>query len=252
MRTLPWHHLTLFVSPLVLLAGWVLLADSGAFPRQLLVPPREVWQTFEELLASGELREHLGSSLSRLVLGFVFGAGAGLAFGCAMALSPGIEAYCGPLFHTLRQVPSIALIPMFILFFGVEETFKIVIVIKATFFPVALATCEGVRGIPRSYFEVAQVQRLPLPTLLTQVAFPAAAPPILTGLRIGLSRAWMVLVAAELLAADSGLGQMIEMSRQMLRIDVVMVGVLVTGLVGFILDQGLRLLERRVLRWKPL
>ncbi|MCL6693405.1 sulfonate transport system permease protein [Pseudomonas citronellolis] len=252
MRRIPLHHLTVLVSPLALLAAWVLLADSGRFPSQLLVPPREVWQAFVELASSGELREHLDSSLSRLALGFLIGAGGGLAFGTAMALSPNVEAYCGPLFHTLRQVPSIALIPMFILFFGVEETFKILIVTKATFFPVALATCEGVRGIPRSYFEVAQVYRLPLPTLLAEVAFPAAAPPILTGLRIGLSRAWMVLVAAELLAADSGLGQMIEMSRQMLRIDVVMVGVLVTGVIGFVLDYGFRLLERRVLRWKPL
>jgi sulfonate transport system permease protein len=139
---------------------------------------------------------------------------------------------------------------MFILVFGVEETFKILIVCKAVFFPVALATSEGIKAIPRSYFEVASVCRLPLPSLIMDVAFPAAAPTILTGLRIALSRAWMVLVAAELLAADSGLGQMIEMSRQMMRIDVVMVGVVVIGLVGFILDYSLRLFEIHLFRWK--
>ena len=85
---------------------------------------------------------------------------------------------------------------------------------------------------------------------MLEVIFPAAAPPILTGLRVALSRAWMVLVAAELLAADSGLGQMIEMSRQMMRIDSVMVGVVVIGLIGFALDYGFRLLEKRLLRWK--
>ena len=162
MHRIPLHHLIVLVSPLALLAAWVLLADSGRFPSQLLVPPREVWQAFVELASSGELREHLDSSLSRLALGFLIGAGGGLVFGTAMALSPGVEAYCGPLFHTLRQVPSIALIPMFILFFGVEETFKILIVVKAAFFPVALAASEGVRGIPRSYFDVAAVYRLPL------------------------------------------------------------------------------------------
>jgi sulfonate transport system permease protein len=116
---------------------------------------------------------------------------------------------------------------------------------------VALAASEGVKGIPRGYFEVASVYRLPLWSLLRDVAFPAAAPPIVTGLRISLSRAWMVLVAAELLAADSGLGQMIELSRQMLRIDIVMVGVVVTGAIGFVLDFAFRLLEKRLLRWRP-
>ena len=242
--------LTWLISPLALLALWALVADAGLFPRQLLIPPLHVLQAFEELLQSGELQEHLGGSLSRLGLGFCFGAVGGLAFGVLMALSKQVEAYCGPLFHCLRQIPSIALIPMFVLFFGIEETFKIVIVAKAAFFPVALAASEGVKAIPRSYFEVADVYRLSWPTLVREVAFPAAAPPIITGLRISLTRAWVVLVAAELLAADSGLGQMIEMGRQMLRIDVVMVGVLVTGVIGFSLDFVFRLLERRLFRWQ--
>ncbi|TBU99210.1 ABC transporter permease [Stutzerimonas kirkiae] len=250
MANVVLERLSWLVSPLLVLAAWLLVAAAGWFPPQLLVPPAHVYQAFSELLGSGELREHLAVSLSRLAIGFTLGALGGLLFGTALALSRQVEAYCAPLFHTLRQIPSIALIPMFILLFGVEETFKILIVLKAAFFPVALATSEGVRGIPRSHFEVAEVFRLPLPSLLRDVAFPAAAPPIVTGLRIGLSRAWMVLVAAELLAADSGLGQMIEMSRQMMRIDVVMVGVVVAGLVGCVLDHGLRLLEKRLFRWK--
>jgi len=246
-----FDRLSWFASPLLLLLVWFVTARAGWFPPQLLVPPAEVWASFQDLLASGELREHVVNSLSRLAIGFSIGALGGLLFGTAMALSKTVEAYCAPLFHTLRQVPSIALIPMFILFFGVEETFKVLIVTKAAFFPVALAASEGVKGIPRGYFEVASVYRLPLWSLLRDVAFPAAAPPIVTGLRISLSRAWMVLVAAELLAADSGLGQMIELSRQMLRIDIVMVGVVVTGAIGFVLDFAFRLLERRLLRWRP-
>ncbi|WAF83242.1 ABC transporter permease [Metapseudomonas otitidis] len=244
------NPLSWLISPLLLLIAWALVADAGLFPAQVLVPPRDVLAAFVELLDSGELQEHLHSSLTRLGLGFSIGAVAGLAFGTLMALSEQVRAYCGPLFHALRQIPSIALIPMFVLFFGIEETFKVVIVIKAAFFPVALAASEGVRGIPRSYFEVADVYRLRWPTLVREVALPAAAPPILTGLRIALTRAWVVLVAAELLAADSGLGQMIEMGRQMLRIDVVMVGVVVAGVVGFLLDLVFRLLERHLFRWK--
>lgn len=237
-------------SPLAVLLAWTVVADSGRYSAQLLVPPADIWRTFIELWHSGELAEHVRLSLSRLGIGFALGASSGFLFGIALALSKNVEAYCAPLFHTVRQIPTIALIPMFILAFGVEETFKILIVTKAVFFPVALATSEGIKAIPRSYFEVSKVYHLPLRHLVVDVAFPAAAPTILTGLRISLSRAWMVLVGAELLAADSGLGQMIEMARQMLRIDIVMVGVAVIGLIGFILDYGLRLVEKHLFRWK--
>ncbi|MDD1963209.1 MAG: ABC transporter permease [Pseudomonas capeferrum] len=242
--------LSWLISPVALLALWALLANAGLFPANLLIPPLEVWHSFTDLLATGELQEHLTGSLSRLALGFGVGALAGLAFGTALALSKTVEAYCAPLFHTLRQIPSIALIPMFVLLFGVDETFKIVIVAKTAFFPVALATCEGVRAIPRSHFEVAAVYRLRWTTLVGLIALPAAVPAIVTGVRVALTRAWVVLVACELLAADSGLGQMIEMGRQMLRIDVVMVGVVITGVIGFTLDFGLRRVERRFTRWQ--
>lgn len=242
--------LTWLASPLLVLLAWTLVAQSGRYSEQLLVPPAVVWDTFNDLLRSGELLEHIYFSLSRLGIGFACGASAGLMFGVLLSLSKIVEVYCSPLFHTVRQIPSIALIPMFILAFGVEETFKVLIVTKAVFFPVALATSEGIKAIPRSYFEVGKIYRLPLRELIADIVFPAAAPPILTGIRIGLSRAWMVLVAAELLAADSGLGQMIEMARQMMRIDIVMVGVGVIGVIGFILDYGFRLLEKHLFRWK--
>ncbi|MCG8296418.1 MULTISPECIES: ABC transporter permease [Pseudomonas] len=246
----PLNALTWLISPLALLALWAGVAAAGLFPANLLVPPREVWRSFADLLATGELQEHLLGSLSRLGLGFAGGALAGLAFGTAMALSRTVEAYCSPLFHTVRQVPSIALIPMLVLLLGIDETFKVVIVAKTAFFPVALATVEGIRAIPRTHFEVAAVYRLPWPTLVGRIALPAAVPAIVTGIRVALTRAWVVLVACELLAADSGLGQMIEMGRQMLRIDVVMVGVVLTGVIGFALDFSLRRLERRLSGWQ--
>lgn len=242
--------LSWLISPLALLALWASVAAAGVFPANLLVSPLEVWRSFQELLGTGELQEHLAGSLSRLGLGFAFGALSGLALGTVMALSKTVEAYCAPLFHTLRQVPSIALIPMFVLLFGIDETFKIVIVAKTAFFPVALATGDGIRAIPRSHFEVAAVYRLGWPTLVARIALPAAVPAIVTGVRVALTRAWVVLVACELLAADSGLGQMIEMGRQMLRIDVVMVGVVITGVIGFTLDCSLRRVERRLSAWQ--
>ncbi len=134
--------------------------------------------------------------------------------------------------------------------FGVEETFKIVIVAKAAFFPVTLATYDAVKGIPKTYFEVSKIYQLPIWYLITRIVLPSTTPPIMTGFRLALGRSWMVLVAAELIAADSGIGQMMEMGRQMFRIDIVLVGVLVNGLIGFMLDRGLRSVEAHLGRWK--
>ena len=236
--------------PLAMVLLWLLVTGAQWAPEQLLVPPGKVAAAAAELWESGELQEHLRKSLGRLGLGFVAGASLGLFFGVLMGLYQSVEAYCAPFFNAFRQVPSIAFIPMLILIFGIEETFKIVIVAKAAFFPVALASYDGIKGLPRQYFEVAKVYRCPLWPLVRHIAIPATVPHLLTGLRLSLSRSWMVLVAAELMAADSGVGQMMEWGRQMFRMDIVVVGVIITGGIGFALDRGFKVLESRLVRWK--
>jgi len=239
-----------FVSPILLLFAWAWVCSAGIFPEQILVSPAGVYQTAHELWGSGELQSHLHDSLYRLVLGFAIGSLLGLVFGVLMGLFKPIDAFFAPTFNALRQVPTIAFIPMLVMIFGVEETFKIVVVAKAAFFPITMATYDAVKGIPRSYFEVSKVYQLSDISLVRHVILPATVPPILTGLRLALGRSWMVLVAAELIAADSGIGQMMEMGRQMFRIDIVLVGVLVTGLIGFLLDRSLRAVETHLGRWQ--
>lgn len=239
-----------FAPLIVLLLLWQGASTFGLWPPQVLVPPTTIAVTFGDMLASGELERHLSASLYRLGIGFASGALAGLAAGTAMALSRPVFRLFAPLFHTVRQVPVIAFIPLLILFFDVEDSFKIVVVSVAAFFPVALATLDGINGIPRGHFEVAALYRLPFPALFARVVLPSTIPAILTGLRLGLTRAWLSLVAAELMAADSGLGQMMEMGRQLFRIDVVMIGVIVTGLIGFLLDRSMVATENRLSRWK--
>jgi sulfonate transport system permease protein len=236
--------------PVLMLLLWALITRSGWVSEQMLVPPLQVIEAFGELWDSGELQEHLRKSLGRLCLGFFTGASLGLVFGVLMGLFKSVEDYCAPFFNAFRQVPSIAFIPMLILIFGIEETFKIVIVAKAAFFPVALATYDSVKGIPRTYFEVAKVYQCPVWPLIRQVVIPATVPQILTGLRLSLSRSWMVLIAAELMAADSGIGQMMEWGRQMFRMDIVVVGVMITGVIGFTLDRSFKWLENHLLNWK--
>jgi sulfonate transport system permease protein len=241
---------TWLVSPLLLLAVWAWVAQAHLFPPQILVSPLDVWRAFNTLLESGELQGNLAISLLRLLEGFAAGASTGIVFGIALALSPRVEAYCGWTFAALRQMPTLVMIPMLVLILGVDESLKIVIVAKATFFPVALAACQTVRALPSSQLEVARLLRLRGWALYRNVIVPAVAPGIVTGMRIALSRSWLVLVSAELLAADSGIGEMMELARQQLQIDVVMVCIFVTGVVGFVLDHGLRGAERSLRRWQ--
>ena len=239
-----------WVSPALLLALWSLATWLEWMPEQILVSPLQVLRAAQELAQSGELWDHLGVSLYRLAAGFGLGSIAGLVFGVLLGLSQSLRSYLEPSFHVLRQLPTVALIPLFILVFGIGETFKIFIVLKATFFVVGLAVHDAVRGLSLRYTEVAKIYCFTRWQVVRSIVLPSIAPAVLTGVRIALSRAWMVLVGAELLAAESGLGQMMELGRQMFRLDIVMVGVLLTGVIGFSLDRGFRLLERRLMRWK--
>lgn len=237
-------------SPLALLGLWWLAGQAGWAPPQILAAPEKVVAAVWDMARSGELGAHLAASLGRLIMGFALGALAGLAYGVIVASAPVVEDFCGPTFNAIRTVPSIAFIPILILMFGVGETFKILIIAKAAFFAVGLATLEGVRGIPRSYLEVTAALNLPPWLRLTKVLIPAALPSVVTGVRLGLGRSWGVLVAAELIVSEVGLGQMMELGRQLLRLDVVMAGVMITGLIGFGLDASLRRVEARLSSWR--
>jgi sulfonate transport system permease protein len=251
LKQWPAQRLAAVLSPLLLVALWHFATAAGWAPAQLLAPPASVIDAFKELVEQGELQNHLSASLHRLALGFVIGALAGLAYGILLGIVRPLETYTAPFFNAVRHVPTIAMIPVFILIFGIGETFKILIVVKASFFPVALAAHEAVKGIPRAYFDIARLYRIPPVQMVRWIVLPATVPPILTGMRLGLGRSWGILVAAELLAAESGIGQMMDLGRQMFRLDVVMVGVIITGLIGFTLDRGLKLIERRLVRWRP-
>ncbi len=240
-----------WTAPVLLLLLWSVATALDWMPEQILVSPLQVGRTALAMVESGELAGHLGVSLTRLLTGFAAGAAGGLALGLLLGLSRGARNYVEPTFHLLRQLPTVALIPLFILVFGIGETFKVFIVLKATLFVVALAVYDAIAKLPQRWFEVAAIYRLPRAQVIRQIILPAIVPATLTGCRIALSRSWMVLVGAELLAAESGLGQMMEMGRQMFQLDVVMVGVVLTGVIGYSLDRLFRLLEARLMRWNP-
>ena len=242
-------RLLFIAGPALLLCLWFAAAYSGRFSQLIVVPPIDVWAAFRELQESGELGVHLAQSFHRLLNGFAAGAALGLIWGALMAVSKNFAVAVAPVFNAVRQIPSVAFIPMLILIFGIGETFKILIVAKAAFFPIALASFDGIRAVSKAHLEVGKLYRLSLPAKIRYVILPGALADLLTGVRLGLGRSWGVLVAAELFAADFGIGQMMEAGRQLFRLDVVFVGVLIAGVIGFTLDRGLQLIERRLTRW---
>jgi sulfonate transport system permease protein len=217
---------------------------------QLFVAPKVVFATLVDLLREGELVKNLGISSLRVVAGFGLGAGAGLLFGAAMGISRTFEAYTAPLFNGLRQIPVLAWIPLLILWVGIGEGFKVSFITLTAFYPMALNSWAGVRGVSRSYLEVGAVFEFSRVKQFAAIIVPATLPAIFTGLRLSLSIAWMAVVGAELVAASEGIGYMMFRARQQLQVDTVLVCILAVGLTGYAMSSVLDRIEHYSLRWR--
>jgi len=238
------------VVPLVLLLLWTLGTRHGAVSRLVLPAPETVWNALLDMAGSGDLLENTRISLLRVVLGFSAGAVLGFALGVLMGLSRAAEDAIKPLFTALAQVPAIGWIPLLMLLVGIDEALKIIIIARAALVPVTLNTLAGIRNVPAGFLEVGRVFRFSHAQVLRRIVLPAAVPPIFTGIRYGLTHAWLALVAVELLASSEGLGYQLVWGRQMFQLDVVLAAMAVIGSIGFIMDQGLALVEHRLQRWR--
>lgn len=246
----PLQGLWAWPFPLALLLLWHLASVWGWAPEQVLPPPAQVFRTFADLVASGELWENLQISLVRVFTGFGIGLLAGLSLGGAMGLSPTVRAYLFPLFKAFSLVPVIGWLPLLMLWVGIDEALKFLLIAKATLVPVTLNTCQGIQGVPNRLIEVARVYGFTRWQMLTRVVLPAASAPIWNGLRYGLTHAWLALVVVELLASSEGIGFLIVYGRQLFQLDVVLAAVLAVGTVGFAIDKLLSLTESWLLRWR--
>lgn len=236
--------------PLGLLLLWQVAVSRQWVSAQILPPPGLVLQTFLDLAGSGDLWFELSISLQRVLIGSALGAAVGLALGLLMGLSRQVEAYLWPLFQAISQVPVLGWIPLLMMLVGIDETLKYLVIAKAVLVPMTINTYAGIRNIPESYLEVAQVYRFNLLQRLRRVILPAALPSIFTGVRFALTKGWIALVTVELLASSEGIGYLMVDGRQMFQLDLVIVAMLVIGLVGLLLDKGLALIETRLQRWQ--
>ncbi|HWE92013.1 MAG TPA: ABC transporter permease [Pseudonocardiaceae bacterium] len=239
-----------WISPVVLLLLWQAASSTGLLPSSTLASPSTLVRTTASLIADGELRDAFLVSGQRAAIGFVVGALAGLALGVAAGLSRWTDGLLDPPLQMLRTLPLLGLSPLLIIWFGIGEAPKIVLVALGTAFPMYLNTHSGVKGTDRQLLETARVLGFTRWQRLWHVVLPSALPSTLVGLRQSLGIAWLTLVVAEQINANAGLGELITNAAEFLRDDIVVVGLIVYAVLGLVTDALVRLLERRLLRWR--
>lgn len=237
------------VLPLLIIVFLEIIVRIGWLPSYQMPAPSEIALTLGDL-ADGPLWKHISASLLRVLIGFAIGTSLALIFAAWVGLSREAEAYLEPTFAGLRSIPSLAWVPLLLLWLGIDETSKIVLIAIGAFFPVYLNGVAAIRNIDRKLVEVGQMYGFSRGRLTRRILLPAALPGLFTGLRSGMSLAWMFLVAAELIAATKGLGYLLSDGRETSRPDIVLAAIIVLAVLGKISDGILAGLEKRFLAWR--
>ena len=224
------------VIPAALLAAWWLAAHGGDISPVLLPAPEAVWASFARMAADGSLIAHIGMSAMRTMAGFLLAAVFGIGCGVWFAVRPAAAAVSHLVIEFLRLTPPLALIPVLILWLGIDEAPKIAIVFLSSFFPIYLSALTAVKGIDPKLAEVAELLHFTPAEKFRMLTLPGALPGILAGLRMGFGYSWRALVGAELIAASSGLGFLITESSEFGKTDVVFVGIFTIVVLGVAAD----------------
>ncbi|MGX5775298.1 ABC transporter permease [Methylorubrum zatmanii] len=236
--------------PLVLALGWEIAVGAGWASGRLLPPPSRIGAALWALAASGELWMHVEATLIRVGLGFAFGAGAGILAGALTATLPLLRWLVDPSLQALRAVPSLAWVPLFILWFGILETPKVALIAVGVFFPVYIGVAGAIASVDRKLVEVGRIFRLSKPALARRILLPAVLPATLTALRTGLGLGFLFVVAAELMGASEGLGYLLLDGQQFSKPDQILAAIISFAVVGKAADALLVALTAPLVRWQ--
>jgi sulfonate transport system permease protein len=242
---IPW------LVPLAIVLIWQLASVTGFVPARVLPAPSDVVLAGWKLLLSGELVRNMWVSFWRAGVGFLIGGGIGFVFGLANGLSQLSAKLTDTTLQMVRNIPHLALIPLVILWFGIDEAAKLFLVALGVFFPIYLNTLHGIRTVDPQLIEMGRVYGMSGAELFRRVIFPGALPSIFVGVRFALGIMWLTLIVAETIAASSGLGYMAMQAREFLQIDIVVLSILIYALLGKLADSSARALERLTLSWHP-
>ena len=251
VRSRNWARLPLgLILPALLLSAWQLASSAGLFTVVQLPPPAMVLEAAGELVQRGELWTHIAISTQRVAIGFLLGGALGLVLGATVGLSRIADALLAPTIGALRAVPSLAWVPLLILWMKIGEDSKVTLIIIGAFFPVFTTVSLALRHVDRNLVEAARAFGLKGVRLLTTVQLPAVVPAVFSGLRLALAQAWLFLVAAELIASSMGLGFLLTDSQNNGRTDRLFLAIVMLAVIGKITDALLGLAQKRaVKRW---
>jgi len=246
-----WRRLQPWLLPLTVLLAWEAASRLGWLSSRVLPEPWSVATAFWRLLSSGELGQHVAVSSGRALAGLAIGGGLGLLLGLLTGSFRAAEQLLDTTLQMLRNIPALALIPLVILWFGIDETAKLFLVSVGVFFPIYLNTFHGIRSVDRGLIEMARSYGLSGWALYRHVILPGALPSVLVGLRFSLGLMWVLLIVAETISAQAGIGYLTMNAREFLQTDVVLVGIGLYAALGKLADVLARALERSWLRWHP-
>lgn len=240
---LPW------LLPIAIVTAWEIAARAGWLSSRILPEPFAVVQAGVTLAASGELWQHVKVSALRALTGFAIGGGLGLALGLLTGSFRKLEIALDTTLQMIRNIPPLALIPLVILWFGIDETAKLFLISFGVFFSVYINTFHGIRSVDPALIEMGKSYGLKGWSLYREVILPGALSSILVGVRYALGFMWVILIVAETISAQAGIGYMTMNAREFLQTDVVLLGILLYAVLGKLADVAARLLERHWLKW---
>jgi taurine transport system permease protein len=243
-RALPW---IVFV---VLIGLWQAASSAGVLPPLFMPSPKSVVRALYDLWLNGTLVEHIVASLKRIVPGWIIGTAAGLAFGLAMGIFSAARAAGLPVVSALFPIPKIALLPLLILWFGIGEPSKIATIALGVFFPTTISAYSACDSVPRNLIRMGQSFGLPARDIVAKILLPGAMPGILAGFRISASVALLLVVAAEMIGAQHGIGAFVLTAGNLMQTDQLLAGVVMLSILGLLISAGIGMIERSVLKWR--
>lgn len=236
--------------PVILISVWEILSRTGVVPAYQLPAPSVILETIIGLAADGSLWGHIGITVYRVFIGFLIGTAFAVILGAVVGFYSKAEQIFDPMIQAFRSIPSLAWVPLFILWMGIGEPSKVTMIAVGVFFPVYLNVVSGIGGVDRKLIEVGKMYGLNTFQLIKRVILPASLPSFLTGLRSGLGLGWMFVVAAELMGASTGLGYLLVLGQNTLSPETILASIVLFAIIGKLSDWILKTVELRSLHWQ--
>lgn len=233
----------------IVIVIWEIASISGALPAYMLPSPHAIVMLSIKKIATGELLVNVLVSIRRVFLGFLIAALVAIVFGIFISVSKNFEIFTSLLLQILKPIPPIAWIPIAIIWLGIGEQSKIFIIFIGAFFPILTNVIDGISQIDKRFFEVSQTFEISRKKLITNVMIPAALPQVMTGLKIGLGNAWICVVAAEMIAATSGIGYMLMDGRSLSMPGQVVLSMIIVGIIGKLMEDILRSIQNKLIKY---